>query len=260
MIEKNAKNIFFTSVGYALNEFKKSFLLTFFYSILFFGLVYVFYIASYVLYFVADTTTRANIWLIATIIFAIITIFFFFALLSRVKKIALLKITSTVANNAQQKSELNSINTILDSEFDTAKKDWFRRFFFFFMVILIELVLCFGILGIYFFSVALFWQILLGIILFFTLFPFILFFLFWSLFCKNSCKITDSFSLFLQNYKLIMWIFTVNAIIFVLLLILNYILPTFDTKIYLIGLISAFLFTLLVYFNLFCFSQLFLNK
>ncbi len=260
MIEKNAKNIFFTSVGYTLNEFKKSFLLTFIYTNLFFGLVYVFYIASYVFYFVADTSTKANTWLIATIIFAIITIFFLFTLLSRVKKITLLKITSTVANNVQQKSELNDINILLDSEFTTVKKDWFRRFFFFFIAILIELILCFGILGIYFFSAALFWQIIFFAILFFTLFPFMLFLFFWSLFCRTSSEIVSSFSIFWQNYKLIMWILTVNVIAFVLLFLLNYILPAFSTKIYLISFISAFFFTLLCYFNFFCFSQLFLNR
>lgn len=260
MFEKNEKNIFFTSLGYTLNEFKKSFLLTFIYSIFFFGLVYVFYIASYIFYLVADTSTKANIWFITTIIFSILTVFFLFVFLSRVKKISLLKIISTITNNNKLESELNNINKLLDSEFTKTKKEGFRRFFFFFIAILIEIVIAFGILGIYFVATTLFWQIILFAVLFFTLFPFCIFFLFWSLFCKESSNIVESLSLFLQNYKLVIGIFIFNVIFILLVTLINYILPLFDAKIYLLGLISVFLFTLLCYFNFFCFSQLFLKE
>ena len=253
------KNNLFLSIGFTLNELKKSFFMNYIFLIILFGIGYLFFIILFGFYNLVNNYNNALFFVAIATFFIIILVFCLFTFLNRIKKLALLKIIAYELKS-KDKGLLLFVDKFLDSEFKQKSSETIKRLVRFVIVILFSLLLLFLIFG----AVLIVTNLLLRIIVIiaFLLFfgSFIIFITRYVFFVNSIKELVLGYSLFIKRFNLILCTLLISLIPLGILLLLYLILPTSSIVNYLFIFISLFIIALVFYFNFFVFSFMFLEE
>jgi hypothetical protein len=257
-MNNNTKKIF-ASIGFALNEFKKSFLITFVYLIVTFGIAYLFSLITLGFYLIVSSNYHATMFFFVICLFAFILSIIFFTILNRIKKICLIKIINHEIKS-KDRGLLLFIDSFLDNEQKIKGKDRIKQFGIFLVTVIFVLLVLFFVLGLYNMISSLWVKVIVFVILCALLIPFSMFITRYAFFVKSLKELVLSYKIFAKHFGLL-FATTIFSLIPIALVVLIYLLlPQYVVLdyIFLFVLIATIGFALYIHF--FAISFIFLEE
>lgn len=255
---QNTKKIF-ASIGFALNEIKKSFLLSTIYFIVTAGITYLFFLILFGIYNNISNNYSAVIFCFMCVLFVFILSIILFTILNKIKRICLIRVINYEIKS-KEKDLLQFIDSFLDSEAKMKGKDLIKNYFRFIFALVVISLLAYFIFGLWNIITTIWIKVIVFVILGLLFMPLTIFITRYSFYVKSLNELVLSYRIFANNYLSVLFITIISFIPIILIGLLYLFLHQYVALQYILMLLLIASVTIAVYLHFFVISFIFLEK